>query len=560
MGTLSPSLKNLIDKYSNKKLNGLIVELRYNLELVNEIKCITKFLDDNSTISMRVYCLLNKITDKPICSCGKQLKFHKISRGFYGTCGNEQCVHILRSVKSIESNKKIDKKKSVEKAKQTNLERYGFESNFSGGSPTREKYKIIMKDLYGVEHALQNKGMVKKAQDKMKDKFGTINMFEIPKTINTMIDKYGVKHAMQNKDICNKSSNISKKSKENKVLFRIKEMNYEFLYMNKDFYVLKCNKCNNILPNVYRQMINYCYNNNTIICNNCDYKNHFRSNQEHEIIEEIRKFYEGNIELNRQYLGKEADIILTDKKIAIEHNGVYYHSELFKEKNYHKDKKILFNKKGYDLIQIWEDDWRNIKKQKIIINRLRVKLGYGNKIYARKCIIKEISGKESRNFLQENHLQSYCKSSINIGLFYNNELIYLCTFIKSRISINKNLESYELLRNCAKEDNVVIGGFSKIIKYFEEKYKFNLYSYADCDWVSLKNNAYIKTGFNFIKYTDVEYYWCVNGLRQNRLNFTKQKLIKKGYDKSLTETEIMHTLKNYKIFNSGKLLYFKKAI
>jgi very-short-patch-repair endonuclease len=84
----------------------------------------------------------------------------------------------------------------------------------------------------------------------------------------------------------------------------------------------------------------------------------FRSNFEKEIGEYIKEFYDGEMLFNRQILGVECDILLPDKKIAIEANGMYWHNEQYKHKDYHFEKKKLVNSKGYILIQIWEDQWQ----------------------------------------------------------------------------------------------------------------------------------------------------------------------------------------------------------
>ena len=85
----------------------------------------------------------------------------------------------------------------------------------------------------------------------------------------------------------------------------------------------------------------------------------------------------------------ELDIYLPDKKLAIEFNGLYWHSEIAgrKNKNYHLNKLNLCADKGIELIQIFEDEW--IQKKNIVLALLKSKLGIiTNKYHARKLKIK----------------------------------------------------------------------------------------------------------------------------------------------------------------------------
>ena len=56
--------------------------------------------------------------------------------------------------------------------------------------------------------------------------------------------------------------------------------------------------------------------------------------------------------------GQELDIVLPDLGLAFEYNGVYWHSEKFKDKNYHLNKtNTLKENIGYKLIHINSDEW-----------------------------------------------------------------------------------------------------------------------------------------------------------------------------------------------------------
>ena len=97
------------------------------------------------------------------------------------------------------------------------------------------------------------------------------------------------------------------------------------------------------------------------------------------------------------------------------------------------------------------------------------------------------------------------------------------------------------------------------MNYVINKFYLNsIYSYADLSWIDLKGTSYINSGFYIDKVIDNEYWWVVNNIRENRLNYTKSKLVSLGYDKHLTEIEIMHSLKYYRIFGPGNLKFIYK--
>lgn len=77
--------------------------------------------------------------------------------------------------------------------------------------------------------------------------------------------------------------------------------------------------------------------------------------------EEVFNFVSGIIKAernNRDILeGKELDIFLPEVNIAIEFNGLYWHSSKFKEKYYHLNKTKECSLQGIKLIHIFEDEW-----------------------------------------------------------------------------------------------------------------------------------------------------------------------------------------------------------
>lgn len=251
----------------------------------------------------------------------------------------------------------------------------------------------------------------------------------------------------------------------------------------------------------------------------------------------------------------ELDIYIEDKQIAIEYDGLYWHNELNKDKNYHLNKTKLCEEKGIRLIHIFEDEW--IYKEDIVKSRLKAILGtIDRKIYARKCKIKELIFKETKEFLENNHIQGNCLSKYRYGLYYNNELVSVMTFGSKRRNLGSKSEddTYELLRFCNKTNTMIIGGASKLLKHFINELKpLKIISYCDRRWSN--GNLYEKLGFRFNHHSQPNYFYVKNDKRLNRFNFRKDILVKEGFSKDKTEHQIMMDRNIYRIYDCGSSLY-----
>ena len=246
----------------------------------------------------------------------------------------------------------------------------------------------------------------------------------------------------------------------------------------------------------------------------------------------------------------EIDIYIPSKSIAIECNGVFWHSR--KYPNYHIDKYVRCKENGIQLLSLWED-W--IKRKPYVVESIiKHKLGIiTNKIPARACEVKELDSKVCTTFLEENHIQGASPSSIKYGLYYKKELVSVMTFSKGRCGVGKNNMGYELVRFCNKIDYTVVGGASKLLKYFIRKHTpSNIYSYSSND---ISNGAlYACLGFVPQNKINRSYWYIKHGTldRYHRFNFRKQKLRELGYDTTnKTERQIMNELPYYCIYDSG---------
>ena len=291
---------------------------------------------------------------------------------------------------------------------------------------------------------------------------------------------------------------------------------------------------------------------------------------EKEICEFVKSIYSNEIVENDRKIiyPKELDIYIPDKNVAIECDGLYWHSTeqltskgqfMFSsdEKKHYKNKQLiktlLCEEKGIRLIHIFEDEW-NTKKE-ICKSILASSLGiYKQKIFARKCEVKEINLEDWKKFLHENHIQDYTFAEYRLGLYYKDELVQ-----SIGIKYNGLNKTYELNRMATKLNTQVVGGFSKLIKYSVNQFNIKeMTSYVFKSWFN--GNSYEICGFKFDKECPPTYWYIVNGMKVNRMNYQK-KYIKEKFNKgklkyySDSDSEFDNMAKNgiSWIWDSGKI-------
>ena len=546
----------------------------------------------------KLYWYINNINDYPKCVvCGKKVTFKDSKHGYHRVCSlkcrnadpktiEKKRLTLINNYGSVEASyqDRIEKAKQtlidrygsveasyqdrMEKTKQTNLERYGVEYNMSTNE-FKEKAKQTNLERYGVENVACSKVIQNRIKQTLIDRYGSVEASyqdRMEKTKQTNLERYGVEYAQQNKKILNKSKKTIQTRIINKYdhILDIKIIDDEF------FYVIKCphNNCTKckeksflISSNLYWTR----YNKPTEICTIlAPYKKIHNSGTNLELV--IRSILDKyNIEYitnDRNIISpQELDIYIPSKHIAIECNGIRWHStNSGKSYKYHQDKYFKCLENGVQLLTFWED--QIIYKYDIVESIICSKLGIiNNSIYARNCTVKEIDKKLCKSFLNENHIQGEDKSKIKLGLFYNNELVAVMTFNKGNKcsgTKSKDINEWDLNRFCTKLNYRIVGGCSKLLSYFIKKENpHTIVSYACLDISN--GNLYKQLGFSE-KNTSLGY-WYFNSKdykRYHRSSFTKSKLIKDGYDPNMTEDEIMRMRNFYKIYDCGRKKYVLK--
>jgi len=520
------------------------------------VKIISFVSSDEAIIS----CFKNGIYTQPICQhpeCDNKIPISKSNTFGRGCClKHSQEITFLER---YETNNPMKSQIVKEKLKQTNLERYGVEnysqtkefSNFiSANNPmksqiVKEKLKQTNLERYGVENPLQNSAIAKKVSKTNKEKYQEYHR----QCKQTNLERYGVENPLSDPEIHKKTVETQRYNNYYNRILKFPDIEPLFTldeYHGSDEYHWKCKKCNHKFSFIIED-------GHIPICRQCHpFEKNPYSKGEKELVGWLKTMKIHIDENNRNLLdGKELDIYIPDKNIAIEFNGIYWHSELQgKDRNYHLNKTQQCRAQGIELIHLTDREWYH--KQEIVKSILKSKLGLiTNRIYARKCQVKEIDSKTKNKFLEGNHLQGQDRTKVKLGLFYENELVSVMTFGKPRFA-NQNYQ-YEIHRFANKLNCSIVGAAGKLFKYFINQYSpKTIISYSENNWFT--GNVYEKLGMRRLEMTPPNtYYFKGNSELFHRMSFQKHLLKDKleKFDSNLTAWENLQINGYNRIWDCG---------
>ena len=308
-------IKNYFKGYSKRGIhNTLLKFIKSNPEIE---KYLNDILAENSNwenIRNIVYSICFDEQLKHCKNCGKEVKFSQGLKHYY-------CSNKCRS----------NSKEIQEKTKQTCLKKYNCENVFQNKN-IKNKIKQSCIKKYNVEYYSQSKEHKKILHNKSYD-------YLIPKFIEQGITPLFSKEEYEGYD---------------------------------KIYKWKCNNCgiefeSRIYPTHYNeecQLLPRCWK--------CNSRMTGESKKELELLDFVKKYYPNAHKDHELIKPKELDIIISELKLAIEFDGNYFHSsEHYLENhtnlngyyNYHLNKVLETNKKGYRLIHIGESDWINTQEE-----------------------------------------------------------------------------------------------------------------------------------------------------------------------------------------------------
>lgn len=295
-------------------------------------------------------------------------------------------------------------------------------------------------------------------------------------------------------------------------------------------------------------------------CPKCAFSGTSSKGQE-EIADYIKSITDSEVQLNATgVIGrKHLDIYLPELNIAIEYNGIYWHSEnggSKKTKNYHKDKFEECDRLGIRLIQITDVEWVQKRAKLESLLRTLLKLNTMN-VFARKTRVVELTPKISKKFQDDYHLQGSHGARYHYGLVMGDELVCVMTFSKCRFG---NKYDWELVRYVVKDGYNVIGGAGKLFKHFTRHHSGVVVSYSDNRFFT--GGMYSKLGFEY-SHSSAPNYHYFNGYNirtlemESRNKFQKHKLSKllNNFDPDLSERDNMFNHGYDRIWDCGNKIW-----
>lgn len=533
--TLMASRKNWGKMLNNHKTTKYDILKAWILEQ-------TPYLPDGCSITQRVWHITNSTT-LPMCKqCGENTVTWSSKKISYNDFCSYKCSANSKSTrqKAFNTNLKrygagdvLQSKEIREKIKTTNIKRYGADTPLANKS-IRERIKATNREIYGGNSPMSSEVIKNKIKRTNIERFGTEWFLSSNDAIKSRTQhfrhNYGVDNNMQ-------------------------------IHLGSDALNFLNDKDWLTIQHHYNKMP-LCHIGKMLGVSTTSISDYFKK---HDI--GVKLYYQSSAELelgtlltehginysirNRNIISGELDIFIPSHNLAIEYNGLFWHSERNIDNTIHKRKYDECHSKDIRLLTIFENEWVYRKEvvSKKLLNILKLDKNVGTTIYARKTQIEDIGYIEKKKFFNANHIQGDGPSSINYGLIHNDELVACIGFIKQK--------DHYVLNRYATSCNVP-GGFTRLLKHFEREYNTpKIVTFADLRWS--EGDLYKNTGFTLDKELPPDYYWCKGNKLWHKFNWRHTSGLKKllNYDPNKTEVENMHAHGFYRIWDCGKLRFTK---
>jgi len=167
--------------------------------------------------------------------------------------------------------------------------------------------------------------------------------------------------------------------------------------------------------------------------NPCPQCNHMASKEEDRIFR-LMSIYTQALQRDRTLIKpKELDIYMSERKLAIEYCGMYWHSHFTAEdekrdKKKHVAKYLACKESGVRLLTIYESEW--LEHEYALRRLLRNAAGKSRgKLMARKCELRKIETSEARVFYNKYHPQGGAGAGEHYALFWKEKIVACMRFV-----------------------------------------------------------------------------------------------------------------------------------
>lgn len=414
----------------------------------------------------------------------------------------------------------------IAKKNATVEKKYNVKHTFQAES-VKDKIKITMNERYNCDHALQYPDFLQKMKDTCEERIGFDNPSKCEKIVKHRVLISDNKAIEYFSNLLGENFTILLKDEAN-LLIRDNRDESEFI-IDKELMRDRLKTGNEI--STLKNPVNS-----------------GSSTKEIQIFEFITGLGLNPTKEKTILEGKELDVYISSHKIALEHNGLYYHNEDYRPKYYHLEKSYSCEEKGIELFHIWESEW--LYNRETIKSMIKTKLDiYDYVIDGHDCVIKEnINNEEIYNFLNLNNIVNYKTHDINMCLYYNDELVSIMLF--NEIGDNE----YLLLDMCNKINVNVVDSYNILLKNFTRNYIFDkLISYSDYRIFNGNQDLYVVLGFKHEELLDISYFWSRGLKTYSDSDLSDKELISDIDNITETEYEIIYEIGYRRVYNCGQI-------
>mgnify|MGYP000163737759 CR=1 FL=1 len=257
---------------------------------------------------------------------------------------------------------------------------------------------------------------------------------------------------------------------------------------------VRCRTCGRVSQKTLMMLMN------TPVCFFCHPK---ESRGQLELFEFVKALVPDVVLSDRNVISPmELDVWVPSKKLGIEFDGLYWHSELFVEDDHQARKLARANEAGITLFRIFEDEWQH--RRGIIEGMLRHRLGLvDSRIGARECRIIELTPTARREFFEANHLDGDARARKAWGLVHGDELVAALSVRRPFHAVYAGL--VEVSRFACRTGTSVPGALSRLARHARHEESVRLMTYVDGRIGN--GHAYEAAGFVRISETPPRFWW-----------------------------------------------------